>query len=81
VIVFAGLLIWAPVARMSLVIGALCVAAAAFLLAAVIFAGLREAPTADEVDGHPFTALGQLRSVWGDAGVGGCVGVWGVGGG
>ncbi|MDQ2093415.1 MFS transporter [Rhodalgimonas zhirmunskyi] len=66
VIVFAGLLIWAPVARMNLVIGALCVAAAAFLLAAVIFVGLSEKATPDEVETSPLGALAQLKSLWRD---------------
>lgn len=62
VIGFALVLIWAPVERMVLVWGALCVASAAFLLAAVVFSGLREA-AADDGAGEIGlrAALGQMR--------------------
>jgi hypothetical protein len=72
VIVFALILAWAPVSRMSLVLGALAVAAVAFMLGGVIFAGLREekgAPSkakdaARAPGGRVQAALAQMRLLW-----------------
>ncbi|MCF3596019.1 MFS transporter [Rhodobacteraceae bacterium LMO-12] len=64
VIGFALLLMGAPVARMTLVWGALGVAAGAFLLAAVVFAGLHESgddATRDTQEGGLRATLGQMR--------------------
>ncbi len=62
VIGFALLLIWDGVDRLSLVIGALALAGGFWLIAAGVFAGLREAPGATEGGGNGFAAaMGNLR--------------------
>lgn len=66
VIGFALLLMWGPLERMSLVLGALGVAAAAFLLAALIFAGLDEEAQPDEPEAGLGSAVSQLGALWRD---------------
>ncbi|WP_235857867.1 MFS transporter [Marimonas lutisalis] len=70
VIIFALILMVAPVERMTIVLGALTLAALAFLGAAVIFAGLREAATPEEADTAWRAALGQMRLLWREPGLG-----------
>ncbi|WP_306734488.1 MFS transporter [Marimonas arenosa] len=64
VIGFALVLMAAPVGRMSIVIGAIGLAAVGFLLAAVVFAGLREEARPGTTGTGWRAALGQMRLLW-----------------
>lgn len=67
VIIFALMLMWAPVNRFALVIGALGLAVLAFGTAALIFAGLREEADTGTEPGSIRAALSQFRVLREDA--------------